>query len=74
MRLKYLARQGGDSSQAPLETTEAILAKAIVYLNENSYRQIHGLNEQVSIKDYRSVLQFYYAMLEQSASGKILVD
>jgi len=43
-------------------------------LDSNSYRQIHGLNEQVRVQDYLNAIQFYYGMLDQSASGSTLVD
>lgn len=42
----------------------------MVSLNPDSLKQFHGLNEQITVKDYLNAIQFYYAMLEQSASGE----
>ncbi|MFT6952891.1 MAG: carboxypeptidase PM20D1 [Paraglaciecola sp.] len=41
----------------------------MVKLNPNSLKQFHGLNEQIAVKDYLNAIQFYYAMLEQSAGA-----
>lgn len=42
----------------------------MVSLNSETLKQFHGLNEQIAVKDYLNAIQFYYAMLEQSASGE----
>ncbi|GAC16988.1 M20 family peptidase [Paraglaciecola arctica] len=42
----------------------------MVSLNPETLKQFHGLNEQIAVKDYLNAIQFYYAMLEQTASGK----
>lgn len=42
----------------------------MVSLNPETLKQFHGLNEQISVQDYLNAIQFYYAMLEQSASGE----
>jgi carboxypeptidase PM20D1 len=41
----------------------------MVSLNPDTLKQFHGLNEQITVKDYLNAIQFYYAMLEQTASG-----
>jgi carboxypeptidase PM20D1 len=41
----------------------------MVSLNPETLKQFHGLNEQITVKDYLNAIQFYYAMLEQTASG-----
>ncbi|MFT4807416.1 MAG: carboxypeptidase PM20D1 [Paraglaciecola sp.] len=41
----------------------------MVSLNPTTLKQFHGLNEQISVQDYLNAIQFYYAMLEQTASG-----
>jgi carboxypeptidase PM20D1 len=41
----------------------------MVSLNSETLKQFHGLNEQIAVKDYLNAIQFYYAMLEQTASG-----
>ncbi|WP_293746828.1 M20 family peptidase [uncultured Paraglaciecola sp.] len=42
----------------------------MVSLNPETLEQFHGLNEQISVQDYLNAIQFYYAMLEQTASGE----
>jgi len=42
----------------------------MVSLNPTTLKQFHGLNEQIPVKDYLNAIQFYYALLEQTASGK----
>jgi len=42
----------------------------MVSLNPETLKQFHGLNEQISVQDYLNAIQFYYAMLEQTASGE----
>jgi carboxypeptidase PM20D1 len=41
----------------------------MVSLNPTTLKQFHGLNEQLPVQDYLNAIQFYYAMLEQTASG-----
>jgi carboxypeptidase PM20D1 len=41
----------------------------MVSLNPESLKQFHGLNEQIAVKDYLNAIQFYYAILEQSAGA-----
>ena len=41
----------------------------MVSLNPSTLKQFHGLNEQISVEDYINAIQFYYTMLEQTASG-----
>lgn len=43
----------------------------MVKLNPDSLKQFHGLNEQIAVKDYLNAIQFYYAMLEQSAGAAL---
>ena len=42
----------------------------MVTLNPDSLNQFHGLNEQITVNDYLNAIQFYYAMLDQTASGE----
>ncbi|WP_158972656.1 M20 family peptidase [Paraglaciecola sp. L3A3] len=44
----------------------------MVRLNSETLKQFHGINEQISVKDYLGSIQFYHAMLEQAASGESL--
>ncbi|MEP1448436.1 MAG: M20 family peptidase [Paraglaciecola sp.] len=46
----------------------------MVSLNPETLKQFHGLNEQIAVKDYLNAIQFYYAMLEQTASGESTVN
>ncbi|MEP1383963.1 MAG: M20 family peptidase [Paraglaciecola sp.] len=39
----------------------------MVSLNQDTLSQFHGLNEQISVQNYLNAIQFYYALLEQSA-------
>lgn len=41
----------------------------MVSLNADTLKRFHGLNEQIAVEDYLNAIQFYYAMLEQTASG-----
>ena len=41
----------------------------MVSLNPTTLKQFHGVNEQISVKDYLQAIQFYYAMVKQSADG-----
>jgi carboxypeptidase PM20D1 len=54
--------------------SENIYRFMMVSLNSDTLKQFHGLNEQIAVKDYLNAIQFYYAMLEQSASGKNTID
>jgi carboxypeptidase PM20D1 len=42
----------------------------MVSLNPDTLKQFHGLNEQITVKDYFNAIQFYYVMLEQTANGQ----
>ena len=46
----------------------------MVSLNPTTLKQFHGLNEQIAVKDYLNAIQFYYAMLEQAASGQEVLN
>jgi carboxypeptidase PM20D1 len=41
----------------------------MVKLTPETLKQFHGLNEQLKIEDYLNAVQFYYAMIEQTAMG-----
>jgi carboxypeptidase PM20D1 len=66
--------QGATDSRHYQKLTDNIYRFIMLTLDSNSYRQIHGLNEQVRVQDYLNAIQFYYGMLDQSASGNTLVD
>ena len=42
----------------------------MVSLDPDTLKQFHGLNEQITVKNYLNAIQFYYTMLEQTASGQ----
>jgi carboxypeptidase PM20D1 len=46
----------------------------MVSLNPDTLKQFHGLNEQITVTDYLNAIQFYYAMLEQAASGQEVLN
>ncbi|MGJ8680458.1 M20 family peptidase [Paraglaciecola sp.] len=39
----------------------------MVTLNSETLKQFHGINEQISVDDYLRSIQFYHALIEQSA-------
>ena len=41
----------------------------MVSLNPTTLKQFHGVNEQISVKDYLQAIQFYYAIVKQAAEG-----
>lgn len=60
---------GATDSRHYQKLSDSIYHFVMITLDSSSYRQIHGLNEHVSTKDYLNAIQFYYAMLDQAASG-----
>lgn len=65
---------GATDSRHFQDLSKNIYRFMMVSLNPESLKQFHGLNEQIAVKDYLNAIQFYYAMLEQSASGESTVD
>ncbi|MCF2947241.1 M20 family peptidase [Paraglaciecola aquimarina] len=53
------------------ELSDNIYRFMMVTFNSDTLKQFHGINEQISVNDYLRSVQFYHAMLEQSASGVI---
>ncbi|WP_340678810.1 M20 family peptidase [Paraglaciecola sp.] len=41
----------------------------MVSLNPTTLKQFHGVNEQIKVKDYLQAIQFYYAMVKQTAEA-----
>jgi carboxypeptidase PM20D1 len=41
----------------------------MVKLNPETLKHFHGINEQITVTDYFNAIDFYYAMLEQSATA-----
>jgi carboxypeptidase PM20D1 len=60
---------GATDSRHFQKLSDNIYRFMMVSLNPTTLKQFHGLNEQITIKDYLNAIQFYYAMLEQTASG-----
>lgn len=65
---------GATDSRHFQDLSKNIYRFMMVSLNPESLKQFHGLNEQIAVKDYLNAIQFYYAMLEQTASGESTVD
>ena len=60
---------GATDSRHFQKLSDNIYRFMMVSLNPTTLKQFHGLNEQITVKDYLNAIQFYYAMLEQTASG-----
>ena len=60
---------GATDSRHFQNLSENIYRFMMVSLNPTTLKQFHGLNEQIAVKTYLNAIQFYYAMLEQTASG-----
>jgi len=61
---------GATDSRHFQHLSENIYRFMMVSLNPETLKQFHGLNEQIAVNDYLNAIQFYYAMLEQTASGE----
>ncbi|WP_340679530.1 M20/M25/M40 family metallo-hydrolase [Paraglaciecola sp.] len=66
--------QGSTASRHFQQLTDNIYRFIMVNVDSKSLKQFHGLNERIAVNDYTNAIQFYYAMLDQTASGKTLVD
>jgi carboxypeptidase PM20D1 len=60
---------GATDSRHFQKLSDNIYRFMMVSLNPTTLKQFHGLNEQIAVQDYLNAIQFYYAMLEQTASG-----
>jgi carboxypeptidase PM20D1 len=60
---------GATDSRHFQHLSENIYRFMMVSLNPETLKQFHGLNEQITVQDYLNAIQFYYAMLQQTASG-----
>jgi carboxypeptidase PM20D1 len=61
---------GATDSRHFQDLSDNIYRFMMVSLDPTTLKQFHGLNEQIKVQDYLNAIQFYYAMLEQTASGK----
>lgn len=60
---------GATDSRYFQELSDNIYRFMMVRLNPQSLKQFHGVNEQIAVDDYLQAIQFYYAVLKQSAEG-----
>lgn len=59
--------QGGTDAKHFDGLSENIYRFMMVTLDPQSLKQFHGVNEHVTISDYKRAIQFYYALLHQAA-------
>ncbi|TDF35476.1 M20/M25/M40 family metallo-hydrolase [Alteromonadaceae bacterium M269] len=63
--------QGGTDAKHFDGLSNNIYRFLMIYLDSNSVSRFHGINEQVSVKNYIQAVQFYTAVIEQTASGDL---
>lgn len=61
--------QGATDSRHFQGLSDNIYRFMMVSLNPTTLKQFHGINEQISVKDYLQAIQFYYAIVKQAAEG-----
>lgn len=59
--------QGGTDSKYFYGLSDNVYRFMFIRLNPESFKRFHGVNEQIPVSDYLEAIQFYYAMLSQSA-------
>lgn len=63
--------QGGTDAKHFSALSDSIYRFMMVELNPQTLKQFHGVNEQIPIADYLSAIQFYGAIIRQSADADI---
>ena len=63
--------QGGTDAKHFDGLSNNIYRFLMIYLDSNSVSRFHGINEQVSVKNYIQAVQFYTTVIEQTASGNL---
>ncbi len=58
---------GGTDSKHFYGLSENVYRFMMVELNPESLKRFHGVNEQLAVKDYINAVNFFYAMLQESA-------
>ncbi|MFQ3235158.1 MAG: carboxypeptidase PM20D1 [Paraglaciecola sp.] len=61
--------QGGTDAKNFYPLSDNIYRFMMVPLNPKTLKRFHGVNEQIAIDDYLQAIQFYFAMLKQTAQG-----
>ncbi len=60
---------GATDSRHFYKLSDNVYRFMMVRLNPHTLKGFHGINEKIAVKDYLQAIQFYYAMLKQSAEG-----
>ncbi|MCV2885869.1 M20 family peptidase [Aestuariibacter sp. AA17] len=63
--------QGGTDAKHFTQLSDSIYRFMMVTLNPVTMKQFHGVNEHISLDDYARAIQFYYAMLKQTANNEM---
>lgn len=61
--------QGATDSRHFVELSDNVYRFMMVRLDPVSMKRFHGINEQLSVEDYLQAIQFYYALIAQTAEG-----
>lgn len=64
----YLVVAGTDSKHF-YSLSPNIYRFIMIKVNSEGLKRIHGVNEQLPVDDYRSAIQFFSYLLEDSARG-----
>lgn len=55
--------QGGTDAKHFVDLSDSVYRFMMVRINGDSMRRVHGVNEQIAIKDYAEAVRFYHALL-----------
>lgn len=61
--------QGGTDAKHFVEMSDSVYRFMMVRLSPKTLKRFHGVNEQITVDDYLQAIQFYYALLAQTANG-----
>ncbi|WP_416306134.1 M20 family peptidase [Neptunicella sp. SCSIO 80796] len=64
--------QGGTDSKYYYGLSDNVYRFMMVGLDPISIKQFHGINEQIPVADYLRAIQFYYALLKQTAENQVV--
>lgn len=62
--------QGGTDAKHFTGLSDSIYRFMMVRLDQTTLKQFHGVNEQIPVEDYIRAIQFFYAVLSETAEGK----
>lgn len=61
--------QGGTDAKHFTGLSDSIYRFMMVRLDQTTIKQFHGINEQIPVEDYIRAVQFFYAVLVETAQG-----